>query len=254
MAVDEVKKVTRVVEPVDVLIQDQASDIIDYYLCIQLFELELAVDAVIDEYTVQVVDGTSVVNGTYVCMQEGERAFQAQVISGGGTNTLTIDTPLDFSFTTEASVSNRTPQLNVDGSVTPVIATLGPIPCNSWDITRVIMSMTHAASGDDGKFGGITALTNGIVLRKSNGDHHTIFNAKTNGELRERMYDVTYNDKAPAGTYGTSTRRSFAGPDKNGVTIRLDGDKGDKLEILIQDDLTTLTSFRVVAQGHLVED
>lgn len=238
----------------DITIGDQFSDIVDYFLCRELFSLELAIDAVIDQYTVTVVDGSSVVNGTYICIQEGTRALQAKVLSGGGTNTLTLDTPLDYAFTTAATIANRSPEMNVNGSVTPVVFRLAPIAGVKWDVTRIIGSMTHSAAPNDGLFGGIDALTRGIVVRKSDGIHHTIFNAKTNGEMKERMYDVQYASAPPTGLEGTSFRRTFAGQDKNGVTIRLDGDLGESLEIIIQDDLSTLASFRVVAQGHLVED
>lgn len=242
----------------DVMIQDQTSDIVDYYLCRDLFTLELAIDSVIDEYTVTVVDGSSVVNGTYVCLQEGIRAFQAQVLSGGGTNTLTLDTPLDFSFTTEASVANRDPRLNVNGSVTPVIAYLAPKKGVKWDITRIngnILTPFAQGAASDVKFGGVSALTRGCVIRKSNGIHHTIFNFKTNGQLKLRTgpSDVTYTEASPSTSYGTGFRRTFNGQEKNGVAIRLDGEKGDRLEILIQDDLTVTTDFKIVAQGHVVE-
>lgn len=239
---------------VDVMIQDQTSDILDYFLCRQLFDLTLAAPVTLDAYTVTVVSGASVVNGTYVCIQEGKRAFQAKVLSGGGTNTLTLDTPVDYPFTVAASVANRTPALNVNGSVTPVVAYLKPLPGVKWDVTRIIGAMTHATAPNDGLFGGITALTKGIIIRKSNGVHHTIFNVKSNGELKERMYDVQYAAAPPTALEGTAFRRTFAGQDKNGVVIRLDGDLGDQLEIIIQDDLTGLASFRIVAQGHVVED
>lgn len=239
----------------DIYIQDQTSDIVDYFLCIQLFDLELSQNAVMDAYVVNVIDGSSVINGTYVCIQEGKRAFQAKVLSGGGTNILTLDSPMDYAFTTSAIIANRSPALNTDGSATPVIASLGPIPGVKWDITRIIGNMTHSGVADDGKFGGITALTKGMIIRKSNGVHHTIFNAKTNGELKERTgpTDVTYSPKAPAGLETTGFRRTFAGQDKNGVVIRLDGDLGDRIEMLNQDSLILLASFRIVAQGHVVE-
>lgn len=237
---------------VEIAIQDQMSDIVDYYLCIQIKDLVLSQNVVLDSYTINIASGAGVANGTYVCIQQNSRAFQARILSGGGTTTLTFDTPLDYPFTTSASIANRSPQLNVDGNSVVKIASLGPIAGVKWDITRLIMSMVHSSAADDGKFGGIAALTKGIVIRKSNGIHHTIFNAKTNGDLRERAYDVTFSDNAPAGQYGTSMRRSFNGLDKNGVVIRLDGDLEERIEILIQDNLSTLTSFRAVAQGHVV--
>lgn len=238
---------------IEIEVQDQYTDLIDYYLTRHLHNLTLSSDITFESYTIQVTDGSSVANGTYIMIQENMRVFQAKILSGGGTNTLTLDTPCDYPFTAAAaSINNVTPELDVNASITPVEATLKPAAGVSWDITRIIISMVHLGPADDGMFGDLAALTKGVILRKSNGIHHTIFNAKTNGELRERMYDVTYSDKAPAGQYGTSGRRTFGGQSRNGVTIRLDGDSGDELQILIQDDLTGLTTFRIIAQGHIV--
>jgi len=238
---------------IDFSITDQNSDIIDYYICREIRALTLAIATIIDSYTINVTDASLVTASNYICMQYDGRAYQARILSKTG-NVLTMDTPLDYNFPINTSISERSPQLNVDGSVTPVIAQLKPIPGVSWDITRIIIQMTHSSQPDDGKFGGIAALTRGIVLRKSNGIHHTIFNAKTNGDLRERMYDLSFSDAAlpPSGQYGTSGRRSFNGMDKNGVTIRLNGNLNEALEVVIQDNLTTLNSFRIVAQGHIV--
>ena len=114
--------------------------------------------------------------------------------------------------------------------------------------------MTFNSAGSDALFGNLTALTRGVVLRKADGINHTIFNAKTNGDFALRMYDIAYTDRAvPSQSYGLRGRSTFAGQDKRGVVIRLDGDNSEELELLVQDDLSTLTSFRIVAQGHVVE-
>lgn len=39
--------------------------------------------------------------------------------------------------------------------------------------------------------------------------------------------------------------------DKHGVAIRLEAD--ESLEIIVQDSLTSLTAFSVVAEGHVVD-
>ena len=67
------------------------------------------------------------------------------------------------------------------------------------------------------------------------------------------MYDVVYSDKAPAGYFGLNFRRTFGGQNKNGVVIRLCADDSDTLQVIIQDDLTDLDDFSVIAQGHIVE-
>ena len=106
---------------------------------------------------------------------------------------------------------------------------------------------------DSAKFGGISALANGVVLRKVDGVYHNIFNIKTNGDFALRSFDVAYDDKAPAGSYGFRCRTTFAGQSKRGVTIRLNGTSGDELQILNQDSLGALSHFNAIVQGHVVE-
>jgi len=106
---------------------------------------------------------------------------------------------------------------------------------------------------DDAKFGGITALSKGIVVRVKDGYMKNIFYARSNNDLREQTFDVVYADKAPAGQYGLGCRRTFNGQEKNGVTIRLDGSSNDQLQIYLQDNLTGLTKMSIIAQGHVVE-
>ena len=80
-----------------------------------------------------------------------------------------------------------------------------------------------------------------------------IWNAKTNGELALICAsDFYYTDKAPAGQNGARFRNTFSGQDKHGVTIRLA--PGETLELVVQDDLTLLSVFNMMAQGHFVTD
>ena len=109
---------------------------------------------------------------------------------------------------------------------------------------------------DDGKFGGITGgLTNGIFFRVKNGTTKNIFNAKTNGDLAAHMFDLNYVDDTlgPSGQYGLRGRRTFGGQSKNGVVIRLNSETNDIFECVVQDDLTDLTNFQIIVQGHIVE-
>jgi len=106
---------------------------------------------------------------------------------------------------------------------------------------------------DDSKFGDIAGgLTNGVLLRQNNGEINNIWNVKTNGEFGLLAYDTAYTDKAPAGSEGFRFRNTYAGQSKHGVTLRLQ--PGETLEILIQDDLSGLEVFNVMAQGHIVTD
>lgn len=168
---------------------------------------------------------------------------------------LTLDTPLPYSFTTAATVFSYNNMMNVDGSVTPAIYSITNFFPDSVDIVRFIFHITDETSMDDGKFGGIGGgLTRGIVLRKrlASGQYINYFNIKNNGQFGELAYDKSYDDKAPAGVYGLTSRLTFGGQSKHGVVIRLD--PGDSIELLIQDDLESLASFTAMVQGHFTTE
>ena len=252
----------------DVFIQDQHSDIIDLHLCRHIDDVTILSDTEIDEYSVSISCSTTPVAGNMVCFKEGYSFYQGEILSvvddTGGEYTITIDVPLDFAFTTGATCSLRSPNLNIDGSSTPVVFYVSPSGLvdpsyatqgQKWDITRIIFAITDATAMDDAKFGGVTALTNGIIVRKKNNYYKNIFNAKSNGDFALHAYDVTYvpDTLGPAGEYGLRVRRSFAGPEKNGVTIRLDAETDDEIQIIVRDNLTGLTGFQAVVQGHIVQ-
>jgi hypothetical protein len=55
---------------------------------------------------------------------------------------------------------------------------------------------------------------------------------------------------------GFTSRLTWGGQSKHGVVIRLDGNLGEELQVLIQDDLVTAsanTVFNMIAQGHEVQ-
>ena len=237
----------------DVNVQDQTTDVVDLKLCNHLNTISLAVNASLDDTVITLTAGHSIVAGDTICLKEGTRFYQAQALSVA-VNDITVDQPLDFAFTTSASGYRGSADMNVDGSTTPVIFKIEPPDGVKWDIVRFILVLRDATAMDDGKFGGLTALTNGIVIRKINGTWKNIFNAKTNGDFGLRNFDATYIDDTlgPSGEYGFRTRRTFGGQNKNGVVIRLDGED-DSFQLIVQDDLTGLTFMEAVAQGHVVD-
>lgn len=242
-------------------IQDQTTEIIDVYLNQKIDDITLNVATALGDRTINISSNTLPVVGNYICLKDvdGQAFYQGEILAVGGANpyVLTLDRPLDFTFSTSDGCSLNTVDMNIDGSVTPQIFKISPGGLASsvrWDINRIIFRILDDLSMDDGKFGGIPKLTNGIVLRKVDGTWKNIFNVKSNGEFAERAYDTFYADRAPAGQYGFRCRRTFNGQDKNGVTIRLQSDDSDELQIIIQDNLTGLSAFRCVVQGHVVGD
>lgn len=175
-------------------------------------------------------------------------------IAAGTPGTLTLDRPLDNAYSTSATVERVVTDMTAAvGTLAAHISyKISPPPGEIWHIMRILLSITSASSPDDGKFGGISALTNGVVLRQNlSTGTRTISNWKSNSDMKADMYDLVYSDKAPAGQYGTNGRFTFKKVD---FVPELNGDDGDYLEILIQDNLSTLGSFNMKAQGHKVDE
>lgn len=244
-------------------IQDQTSEVIDLHLSQYIADLTLTIDPAVDDSSITGdVPGYTPVAGNIVCLKEAQAFYQAEIITvtanGGDNFTLTLDTPIDFDFTLAGGCSIRTQNMNVDGSITPQIFSVSPANLTAgtqWDIVRMIFVINSGSAMDDGKFGSLASLTKGMVVRSVNGVNKNIFNAKNNGDFAAHTYDTTYTDASlgPSGQYGFRCRRTFGGQSKNGVVIRLDADSSDTLQVLIQDDLSSLTKFHVIAQGHVVQ-
>ena len=239
----------------DVYIQDQHTEVIDLHLTQQIQDVVLTTDTTLYDTTITISSVAEPTNGHLLNFKEDDRFLQVEIVSHSANSTnwdCVIDSPLDYAFTTAAFAKERNENLNVNGSVTPVVFAISTRSQSAdWDITKIIFTITDDVVMDDAKFGGISALTRGVLFRTVNGDVKNIFNAKSNYQFMNHCGTVEYSDKAPAGVYGLRGQRVFAGQGENGVTLRLTG--GGFLEALVQDDLTDLNTFKIVAQGHVVD-
>lgn len=250
----------RIIEPIDsnanvlVNIQDQITPPIDLFFAkgdgVPSF---LSTQTQIDNRSISVVNPVSFTVGNYIIIAEEDRFYTGELLAING-NVLSLDTPLDFNFSTSGVVVPSTRDLNVDGSITPQVFSIraGATSGLSLGISRLMIHMETAGQVDLNKFGDLTALTNGIVVRRVDGTTRNIFNVKTNGEMRNLCFDWTADiaSNPSQGQNGVGFRYTFAGQDKHGVAVRLD--PGDELQIIIQDDLTGLDKFRIIAEGHEV--
>lgn len=235
----------------DVAIQDQFSEIINLYMCNVKATTTLTTSYAKDVKIVVVTSATGAVIGDCINISENGRVFQS-IVTGIATNTINIASPTDQAFTTAAIVCFAEWDFaQSNGSVTPVIHKICPPKGAMWDITKMNFNITDGTAMDDGLFGGITALTNGLIFRVVDGYTKQMSIISNNAGFREYGFNCQYNDKAPAGLYGFSGSLNIK---ENGVVIRLNGDTNDELQIIVNDNLTTLTKFAVVCQGHTVED
>jgi len=167
-------------------------------------------------------------------------------------NIITLDRPIAQTLpigTVIKEVENDMTS-SVGTLTSPVVYELAPPPGVVWQITRLLITVTDNLVMDDGKFGGIAALTNGVVgiVKTTAGRVANITNWKTNGNMMSDMFNVEYNDRAPAGGYGLRGRWTF---EEAGIVAEIDGDEGEYLRVLIQDDITANASFRIKAQGRV---
>lgn len=244
----------------DVTLQDQTTRPIDlYFTNIQGVPTTLASPAVKDSRTVTVTSAVGFTIGDYLGIFSGGNYYLGDITGVSGT-TITVDSPLDFAFPAGSTTAVFDRDLALaDGSVTPVIygVEVGPAGTVSVDITRLMFTIRTATTPLFEEFGDLPTLTNGIVLRKvyANGDIENLFNIKKNSDLKTLAFDFSTYGTAGGGPFseieGFSVRLSFGGQSKHGVAIRLS--PGDSLECVVQDNLTGLNEFVIMAQGHVVD-
>jgi len=201
---------------------------------------------------INVVDTTGFAVGDLVILYNTtitERShFHITAVNAGVS--LTLDRPIDNDFDIGDHVDEIEIGMNQTGSLAaPLSFKVQPIVSERWQITRIMTTMLDQTAMDDAKFGGITALTNGVVIRiNKNGVVRTYTHWKNNSDLKDDMYDLEYSTKSPAGFFGLSARWTFT---KAEFVADLDGATGDYLEVLVQDDLSGLDDFEIKAQGRL---
>ena len=240
----------------DVYLQDQTTRSVDFALLRSLGgPYTLAADTVIGSYQITLSPGHPFVGGEMIFLASPEQRLTASVLLVA-VDTLTLNVPVPVVFSALTTyVGNVSANMNVNGSVTPVAfyVLIGAAALVSVDITRVHIWIVDDAAMDDTKFAGIAALTRGCLPRVVRADGSIEYSGnvfRTNGELGLSASEKTYEDKSGGGLYGLTVRYILGGQSGRGVVIRLA--PGDRFEILIQDDLTAVSSIYATAQGHYV--
>ncbi|MCK5608393.1 hypothetical protein KAR91_41305 [Candidatus Pacearchaeota archaeon] len=254
---------------VPVILQDQTTPALDLYFIQQEGSVTaLTNDVEIDDRLFDLDSVADVNVGTYLGIFSGisgqRRFYFGEVLSVGSINPTTVemDTPIDFEFMVGDPVIASTRELNVVGSTTsPEVFQVqaGGVGNEfSIDITRIMIEITCSNAPNFPSFGDISLVTDkgliaGVVLRQVNGITRNIWNVKANSEFANLAYDYTplLATNPGLGVNGIICRYTFAGQAKHGVALRLEA--GDSLQLIIQDDLSSLLSFRIIAQGHVKE-
>jgi hypothetical protein len=183
------------------------------------------------------------------------KTFEQFPVVAVATNDITLGHYISVLTNSTTIVSSKrvTRNMAVNGSLgSPVVFEFGPPDDITWQITRAILSMKLTSAGDEGKFGNIAALTNGVFFGIV-GDLGSAYfqNYRTNSDFRSSAFDLVYPDRSGGtGDYGLATRKTFAGQNKSGVAINLRGNLNERIQLIVQDDLTAITEMTYVLMGH----
>lgn len=222
----------------------------EYFFRLTGVSSTLSVAAVSGDTQITLTSAASFAIGDELQIADGDYEIVFPTITAIAGNLVTLDRPLDFAHAIGTTVAVVTSNMNANGTLgAPVSFKLYPPVGQTWHILRIIFTITHATAGDLGLFGNLLPLTHGVVLRAYiGGQNYTYTNWKTNEDKKTDMFDVEFDVRSGGGgTFGTSGRGTFK---RVGVAVKLDGTAGDYLEVLIQDNLSTLVTYKIKGQGH----
>lgn len=240
-------------DTVDNTEQSSTSPIFGYYMMETLkTDISLTLPALTNATTVTLSEGHGFVDvaDQYILIYENDHLLQQEItISQISGNIITLKTPIDIPFTTNAIVYRGNINLAKDFSGSNAIDSIfsildGTIPI---DLSEVILSIYSAGVPDDGKFGGIAQLTNGVYFRQLDGRNVNLGNYKSNQEFRDRGGEITYTDKAPSSEYATTIR--FKLKDTFDQVLRINPRENCYFLSHLRDDFESLTRFTMSLLG-----
>jgi hypothetical protein len=142
--------------------------------------------------------------------------------------------------------------MNVNGSVTPVIFRIKPSPTEVYRLAWWMLTIEDTGSFDSSGWGNNSGvpLTNGIIFQKSvNGVLTQLFNCeiKSHIDLASMVVDFNYYAFGTGNEFVTARWKVT----DTGQYFRLDGANNEELQIVIRDNLTHLVSQRVRMSGYI---
>lgn len=224
---------------IDTHAQSQTSQLFRYFLMIeQKTDITLTSAITVDDEIINVSagHGFTTAAGQYIVIRNGDLFTQSKV-TAVNSNAITIAMPIASDFPDISTVIRGNINMNIDGDASPTDFKFtfagAQIPI---DISTLILTMQHAGNvPDDGKFGGLAALTDGVYFRKINTTIVNLGNYTTNQDFKDVGASVEYTTKAPAGTNGTNV--TLAIESIFGQVIRLNPRDDDEFLGHVRDDI-----------------
>jgi hypothetical protein len=234
----------------DVFIQSNTSNLFRAFLQTYVKEdIKLTSNIEIDDSVINVSSGHGITGGQFVIIYTSDYYWQTEVKSVTD-DAVTLYAPSYLPFPVEdTTIIRGSVDMNVDGSETPVTYKFG-IPCSNIDpidINSGIILLGHSADGGDDLYGGITALTEGFLIRKIDSTFYNLGNYRENRDFKLFGAKVNPVDKPPAGIYGTEIKFLLQGQENFDQVLRIK--YGDYITGLVRDDLSPLTYKRFSILG-----
>ena len=240
---------------IPVYIQDQTTEVVGRHFVRELGSFNILAPTVVNSRSFTASPGHGIVVGEALEFDNNVIYMRAIALTVVG-DVITMDTPFNHVYQVADTFFRASTSLRVNGSVTPVVFKVAPLTGQTIDITRISLIIESANAMDFTQFGSITKLTNGCVLRikRADGEYKNLINFKSNGDFIEEAVDPVFQDKKGGGGFGFTATLIFAGQQNRGVVIRLDGTRGEQLELIVQDDISAgLTKFQMRAQGSEIQ-
>lgn len=223
--------------------------IFQYFLMKELKNnIVLTSNVSIDDLIINVSPDHGFLVGESIVLWSNNMFIQSIVIAVNE-NTVTIDEPSPIPFTIQNTVVVRGVIDMVDDFEAESTNYIFKMynSCNKIEITSVIITMWHALPADDGKFGGIPALTKGVLFRSTNEKNTNLGLYINNHSFKTRGASVQYTPSAPAGTHSTYIRFNIL--DAFGNSVSISPQKGEYLYAVLQDDLSDLNLMNISLLG-----
>lgn len=194
--------------------------------------------------------------GDFLCIIENNRKIQVEV-NNIEDDIITITGAFDYTYSKRALCFRGSNNIAVDGSNTPIHFYVGPsnLPINTiWHITHITIDILDTTEMDDESFGGISKLTNGITITKTdNEDWKNLMIFRTNGDIKIISDQFEYSNKAKTGYYGFNAIKRFSGFENNGAVIELTSNNKDAIRITVRDNLKDINRIRIMIHGHIID-
>lgn len=139
-----------------------------------------------------------------------------------------------------ATVPGASIEMAVNGSVTPIQFDLVPGSAEIWRVARLVLQIVAPTAASPELFGSLAALTNGLLIEVRNAGGVLI--DLTAGAPIKANLDLALGWSTSIADTIVGAEWLFASP------LRIEGGLGEFLRLTVQDNLSTLTRMRLLAE------